>query len=143
MLVGGMPVGLALVCALMVEKAAAGDDDFARLKSNLVNYWIGAEADRDDPQVRASLQRLEEQARGALTSLRPDGSWPDIDCRAESDYEFRAAQQASRAVAPETAPPAQASRILSPALLPDGRVRGAARRNFRCRPQRWRTVEDL
>lgn len=99
MLLACMLVGLGLACLLVVSGGtaeAAQEADFGRLKANLVDYWVGADADREDPQVRASLQRLEEQARGALASLRPDGSWPDSTIAEGRGRESRIARHVSR-----------------------------------------------
>jgi hypothetical protein len=57
-----------LACLLAVSGGtaeAAQQADLARLKASLVDCWVGAEADREHPQARAPLQRVEQQARAA------------------------------------------------------------------------------
>ena len=85
-----------LLASLDQMASAAGDADFARLENNLLNYWTGAEANRDDPMVADSLRDVEQAARAALDSVLPDGSWGDIDYQAPSGREFRVARHVSR-----------------------------------------------
>ena len=85
-----------LLASLDQMASAAGDADFARLKNNLLNYWTGAEANRDDPMVADSLRDVEQAARAALDSVLLDGSWGDIDYQAPSGREFRVARHVSR-----------------------------------------------
>jgi len=85
-----------LLASLDQMASAAGDADFARLENNLLNYWTGAEANRDDPMVADSLRDVEQAARTALDSVLLDGSWGDIDYQAPSGREFRVARHVSR-----------------------------------------------
>src|SRR5512135_1236722 len=71
-------------------------DDLAQVKTNLLDYWTGAGADRDDPQVAASLLSTEKTARAALDPAREDGSWADLGYRAPRGHEFQLAQHVSR-----------------------------------------------
>jgi len=99
MVMGPAVVAFCLVCILVVALAqseGAGDPDLGRLKSNLLDYWTGAEANRDDPMVVASLRRIEESASAALQALRPDGSWGDINYGGQSGSEFRLARHVGR-----------------------------------------------
>jgi len=103
MLLGSAIAAFFLACllaaALRESAGAGGQTDFARLKRNLLNYWTGAEADREDPLVAASLRDLERTARAALEAMRPDGSWGDLDYQAPSGREFRVSQHVSRVAA--------------------------------------------
>ena len=96
-------VAAAIVClagllVVLLDQTGCGgaDADLGLVKSNLLDYWTGAEADRDDPMVAASLCRLEEEGRAALNSMRPDGSWGDTDYQATPGREFRVARHVSR-----------------------------------------------
>jgi len=100
MLVQSAVVAVCLSCLLVaaVGEAAGADEnpDFARLKQNLLDYWTGAEADREDPMVAASLRDLEQSARSAREAMRPEGSWPGMDYQATPGREFRVTRHVSR-----------------------------------------------
>jgi len=102
-LLGSAAAAACFVCVLAAMFAgradAAQDGDLARLKANLLDYWIGAGADRDDPLVAASLRRIEDFARSTWQAMRPDGSWADIDYEATSGREFQVARHVSRIAA--------------------------------------------
>jgi len=103
MLLGSAVVAFLLACLLAAtlgeSAGASAEADLARLKRNLLDYWTGAEADRKDPRVAASLRHLERRARAAFEAIRPDGSWGDLDYRAPSGREFRVARHVSRVAA--------------------------------------------
>ncbi|MGD0111783.1 MAG: polysaccharide lyase 8 family protein [Armatimonadota bacterium] len=102
MVIGSAVVVFCLVCLLAVvlrESDGAGDADIARMKRNLLAYWIGAEADRDDPMVIASLRGVEQAAGAALEAMGSDGGRGDIDYEAQSGREFRVARHVSRVAA--------------------------------------------
>jgi hypothetical protein len=104
----GLAIAVCLVCLILASSGRAGkgagwpegspkgEADLARMKGNFVSYWTGAEANRDDPMVAASLHDLEESAGAALGAIRPDGSWEDIGYRAVPGHEFRVARHVSR-----------------------------------------------
>ncbi len=100
MILGTVLAALCLACLLAAapqsSAGAEGDADLARMKRNLLDFWVGAEADRSDPQVAASLRRLEQTAGAALDSMQSDGSWANIDYQEKPDREFRIAQHVSR-----------------------------------------------
>jgi hypothetical protein len=132
-LLGSVMVALCLAGLLVAAQGAsaadAGDVDFTRLKRNLLDYWTGAEADRSDPMVAASLGRIEESARADLEAMRPDGSWGDLDYhaayRGESGGELRVARHVSRVAGLATAfaTPGQS-------LYGDARLVGAVERSL-------------
>jgi len=102
MVIGSAVVAFCLVCllaAVLRESDGAGDADIARMKRNLLAYWIGAEADRDDPMVIASLRGVEQAAGAALEAMGSDGGRGDIDYEAQSGREFRVARHVSRVAA--------------------------------------------
>jgi hypothetical protein len=85
-----------MVPSLGQPASGAADPGLAKLKSNLLGYWTGAGADHDDPMVADSLRDIERSARAALTSLRPDGSWSDVEYTASPDQEARIAGHLGR-----------------------------------------------
>ena len=93
-------IAFCLACLLMMSPGrwanAAGDPDLANIKTNLLSYFTGAQADREDPAVAAWLPHVEQSARKALASLRADGSWADIDYSAGPDQEARLAGHLGR-----------------------------------------------
>jgi hyaluronate lyase len=91
-----MLTAIVLCLAALALAARTGCTDLAQVKMNLLDFWTGAEADRADPQVIASLQATEETAREALSTALPDGSWADLQYRAPSGHEFQLAQHVSR-----------------------------------------------
>ena len=68
-----------VVIALGQPASSAPESDLVRVRANLLGYWTGEGADRNDPVVVASLRDIEGAASDALSSMLPDGSWSDID----------------------------------------------------------------
>jgi hypothetical protein len=97
--VGVMLLAWVLVAALIEPAGAMPDADFARLKQNLLDYWTGADADREDPLVADSLRDLERRARADMEAMRPDGSWAGRGYRAASGGEFQMSRHVSRVAA--------------------------------------------
>jgi hyaluronate lyase len=121
-------VGLRLVWPLVGSRGTAEPEqkaDFAQLKANLLDYLTGAGADREDPQVRASLRAIGERARDALCSARPDGSWADISITEEPGREFRIARHVSR-----VATMAEAFRAPGQALFDNAELAAAVERGL-------------
>ena len=86
-----------LVLASFCQMASgAGDIGLARMKGNLLGYWTGAEANKDDPLVAASLRGIQQEASAALIAMRAEGSWGDIDYDGSSGWEIRLADHLSR-----------------------------------------------
>jgi len=85
-------VAVTLACALVVlpgQCANAADVELGKVKANLLGYLTGAQADRKDAAVAESLRDIEQSARSVLTSMRPEGSWEDINYAAGPDQEAR------------------------------------------------------
>jgi hypothetical protein len=98
--VGGSPLCVCLLCAIILVSgrvaSGAQDEDLQKVKSSFVSYETGADADRTDPVVAASLPDVERSASRALGSMRPDGSWSDIDYSASPDQEARLSRHLGR-----------------------------------------------
>lgn len=88
---------LAVLLAICLgPRANAADADLARVKANLIEYWTGAGADPGDPLVAGSLRGVEREARSALTAMRPDGSWGEINYGEGPDQEARLSRHLGR-----------------------------------------------
>ena len=81
-----------VVIALGQPASSAPESDLVRVRANLLGYWTGEGADRNDPVVVASLRDIEGAASDALSSMLPDGSWSDIDYVTKPDLEARVAR---------------------------------------------------
>ncbi|MBN2577465.1 MAG: polysaccharide lyase 8 family protein [Pirellulales bacterium] len=58
---------------------AATEGDLEKVRSQWFAFQTGADADRKDPQVQASLSELHRTAAKLLRTMTPEGKWPDID----------------------------------------------------------------
>jgi chondroitin AC lyase len=81
---------------LLVQSANAADAELGRVKANLLCYLTGAEADRTDTAVLGSLKDIERSTQRALTSMRDDGSWGDINYATGPDQEARLSSHLDR-----------------------------------------------
>ncbi len=90
-------ITLAYVLAmLLVQSANAADAELGGVKANLISYLTGAEADRKDTAVLGSLKDIEQSTQRALTLMRDDGSWADINYAAGPDQEARLSSHLDR-----------------------------------------------
>jgi hypothetical protein len=64
---------------LFLVGTAKPESDLDRLRSQWFAFQTGADAGRNDAQVRASLEELHRTASTLRQAMTPEGKWPDID----------------------------------------------------------------